>query len=1028
MRASILSPSAVLLAMLVAAAPRAQAAPAAEASGIQTLVEAENLSGGLYVLVGCDDAQAAEALAREGRRLVQVLEADVAALDRARKHLHQANAYGLASVDILSEDGWLPYAEDLVNVLIVGKAAGRVKLAEAVRVLAPGGTLLAVATAIDPAAMKAAGLEDVRPARPSGASWRQARKGWPKGTDRWTHPRHAADGNPVSLDTLAGPPRRIRWLAGPPQEICNMVTAGGRAYYGGVLARDAFNGLRLWERPLNPTPARGGWYFQTVGGSVVPLATDEGVLVMTDGRLRLLDAATGRELRVYGQGSPPFTPSDVLLAGRTIVAADEQAVVAMDLRTGQVNWRHEAASLRCMAADGGRLFVIHNDKAGEGPWLTCRCMESGETLWRRGQDDLPWLGKVRRFAQYEAWLACEISTITETKTGNSVQVLSADDGRHLWGREFIPHSSHFRQARAMFAGGLLWVLDEAVKGCVGLDPPTGQVKQTWPIDRSHCFPPVATSRYMIAGEMDWVSLADGMKEVSHITKPACSRDAGVVIANGLVYTFPKRCICWPMLRDYAALAPAGGQDVPAAGEQKFQFERGPGKPPEKAVSEDVSNDWPCYRHDAFRSAGTRAALPRELKVLWTTQFGGWPDGPIARDWRENYFSRSPVGPPVAAGGLVYVARPSAHEVVAMDAASGAVRWRFTANGPVDTAPTIHRGLCLFGCKSGWVYALRADDGLLVWRLRAAPLERRIVAYGQIESPWPVPGSVLVDGGTAYVAAGRQPFADGGVVVLAIDPLQGTVRWTTRLDSLPQKDFYHSSGMDFENFDLLHREGDAVAMSRWMFDRRTGQMTCDEQSGYARIRTGRSGGVLVPRGAWSYAPLYEPQTWHERPFVRPLAAYRDSTLLGCTQDRRTVYRRDFSDAEITPPPPPASAPARGAKADAGERFDTNWVGYGVFNAKYGRLWRSQLLMRKAAWKAVPFPLSEGVQSINAMLLAGDALYVATDKGNLAVLDVQTGQTLGRVAIPPPAWDSLAAAGGRLFLTTRDGRVVCLGKTN
>jgi hypothetical protein len=27
-----------------------------------------------------------------------------------------------------------------------------------------------------------------------------------------------------------------------------MVTAGGRSFFAGVLARNAFNGLRLWER------------------------------------------------------------------------------------------------------------------------------------------------------------------------------------------------------------------------------------------------------------------------------------------------------------------------------------------------------------------------------------------------------------------------------------------------------------------------------------------------------------------------------------------------------------------------------------------------------------------------------------------------------------------------------------------------------------------------------------------------------------------------------------------------------------
>ena len=74
--------------------------------------------------------------------------------------------------------------------------------------------------------------------------------------DGLSHPRHAADGNAVLLDSYVGPPRRIRWLAGPPQEISNMVTAGGRAFFAGVLARDGFNGLRLWEKTLIPPVAR----------------------------------------------------------------------------------------------------------------------------------------------------------------------------------------------------------------------------------------------------------------------------------------------------------------------------------------------------------------------------------------------------------------------------------------------------------------------------------------------------------------------------------------------------------------------------------------------------------------------------------------------------------------------------------------------------------------------------------------------------------------------------------------------------
>ena len=42
--------------------------------------------------------------------------------------------------------------------------------------------------------------------------------------------------------------------------------------------------------------------------------------------------------------------------------------------------------------------------------------------------------------------------------------------------------------------------------------------------------------------------------------------------------------------------------------------------------------------------------------------------------------------------------------------------------------------------------------------------------------------------------------------------------------MPQQGFYESSGLEFDNFDLLHREGDGVAMSRWVFDRKSGDMS------------------------------------------------------------------------------------------------------------------------------------------------------------------------------------------------------------
>jgi outer membrane protein assembly factor BamB len=125
-----------------------------------------------------------------------------------------------------------------------------------------------------------------------------------------------------------------------------------------------------------------------------------------------------------------------------------------------------------------------------------------------------------------------------------------------------------------------------------------------------------------------------------------------------------------------------------------------------------------------------------------------------------------------ADGKVFIARPDAFVVHALNGADGTPAWQFVAGSRVDSPPTIWRGRVLFGCNDGWIYCLRATDGALAWRFRAASEERRIVAYNRVESPWPVPGSVLVHKGVLYAAAGRSSFLDGGIRLVRLDATTG----------------------------------------------------------------------------------------------------------------------------------------------------------------------------------------------------------------------------------------------------------------
>jgi len=127
---------------------------------------------------------------------------------------------------------------------------------------------------------------------------------------------------------------------------------------------------------------------------------------------------------------------------------------------------------------------------------------------------------------------------------------------------------------------------------------------------------------------------------------------------------------------------------------------------------------------------------------------------------------------------VLSASTDAHTLYAFDAANGQQAWSYQTGGRIDSPPTIHRGLALMGSHDGYVYALRLSDGQLAWRFLAAPARRNIVVSGQVESLWPVHGSITIHNGKAFVLAGRHNQADGGVFLWRRDPLTGAIEAST----------------------------------------------------------------------------------------------------------------------------------------------------------------------------------------------------------------------------------------------------------
>ena len=387
----------------------------------------------------------------------------------------------------------------------------------------------------------------------------------------------------------------------------------------------------------------------------------------------------------------------------------------------------------------------------------------------------------------------------------------------------------------MHLDGLVWVHNaEPAEGSgyawEGLDPATGEVTRRifHTITTKHrCYADVATERYFLCGTMDFVDLATTEQEHFSAAKSSC-RAAGVVPANGLVYTFPHACGCYSMLRGFLGLGTAEPPSTPSVETAAERLHTGAAFGDGPHDSDSSEDDWPTYRHDARRSGSTTAPGPASLDRLWEADVASPDAGPLADEWELKNGGR--LTSPVIAEGLALVADVDGQRVRAFDAESGTPRWSYAAGGRVDCPPTVHGGLCLFGSRDGWVYCLRAGDGALVWRFRAAPDERRILAYGQLESSWPVYGGVLVFDSLAYFLAGRHPGSDGGLFVYGVEPDTGKLVWVVQPTG-------HTDVPD-----VLTGQDGTIQMGSWQGDAKTGAL-----GGIGQHRTaGRPPGPLERR--------------------------------------------------------------------------------------------------------------------------------------------------------------------------------------
>ncbi len=323
---------------------------------------------------------------------------------------------------------------------------------------------------------------------------------------------------------------------------------------------------------------------------------------------------------------------------------------------------------------------------------------------------------------------------------------------------------------------------------------------------------------------------------------------------------------------------------------------------------------------------------------------------------------------------------------------------------------------------------------MAWRFRAAPAARLIVSESQLESAWPCHGSVLVLDGLVYCTAGRSSFLDGGIRLYALDASTGRLRHEAVVEG-PWPDVFKEVGRPFDmegaNSDVLVADSQHIYLYQPVFDLALKRVEAPRLSTLGDRKMGlhlmATQGLLDSdwwdRNFWAYW-----QRWpgfyfaNDGPKAGQILVFDDRTVYGLH-----VYRRR---ARLSP----AFTPGTGYELFADDAGNEPVLAPDSIDHEKGR---GYTRAAAAKWSHV-IPVRA-----RAMSLAGPTLFLAGPpdvvprEDPLAALEGRRESKLWAVSAADgaklaehdlasePIFDGLCAAGGRLYLATKTGEVLCFG---
>ncbi len=747
-----------------------------------TVLQQTGVDAGLCLVVGNLGTPLLADLTNSGKMLVSALVKDDKTVSEYRDFVGSKGLRGFVSIERPFSLSPLPFGGNVVNLLVADLddlGASAPNEAEVMRVLAPFGA----------AYVKMSG------------TWKTLKKGMPENMDDWTHRYHRQDGNPISNDrAVRSPSDRIRFHTGLRYGMdlkSSFVMSEG--YYFQELeisnngkistylsCRNALNGIPIWR-------------IEGLSGGVGknrpnPIIGDGLVFTMLkkDTPIQAYDLKTGALVREF-PGAGTFKDSDIttregtyahaIYFRKTLFVPNVKNLTALDVSNGAVKWQYAAKDNWVIfpVADtvNNKIFVAEGPRNQEsGRWdgaditaVVCLNAIDGKVLWRcdsfvgkgGGTQPNPNLTQLI-YSDGNVYMFSAIGIIA--KNGDPYfGKIRASDGAYLWGSHYQLQPTRYKRSygdRKYVDGkaSSYWgtdILSEVIGGergniaqvgmirkgipyateaggFVPLDPETGK-----PLPRQEstlgnkCERAVATQDYFITAAVSMTSWEDRKWSQSFITRSACS-GAGTPAYGGL-YFGSGWCTCHNNLRGLVCLTSSTNEAL-----------RAPVPDGER----------------------TRTSPLATLSTVSPQKYD--KSNLIVNEWDENFYMWNQTETPkVSVVGLTVSAKM--HEGLVLASDGGGVKWAFQAGGRISRAPIVYNNRLYFGSHDGWVYCLNPANGALQWQFLAAPVEEKIVAFGQLESRWPVHGVGEADG-MITCAAGRHSEADGGIWVWALDPVTG----------------------------------------------------------------------------------------------------------------------------------------------------------------------------------------------------------------------------------------------------------------